>query len=94
VADLAVRRAGVSQVMVPERWAAQSSKPREDDVAIDAPSEPQEMIYDGANATIRIAGRWTGFFLGDPGGPRSPNDPLWPLDALLGAHDKRRGDRT
>jgi hypothetical protein len=62
-------------------------------VAIDALSEPQEMIYDGANATIRIAGRWTGF-LGDPGGPRSPNDPLWPLDTLLGARDKRRGDRT
>jgi len=57
VADLAARRAGVSQVMVPERSAAQSAKPRKDDVAIDALSEPQEMIYDGANAAIRIADR-------------------------------------
>lgn len=24
-------------------------------------------------------------FLVDPGGPRGPNDPLWPLDALFGA---------
>jgi hypothetical protein len=30
---------------------------------------------------------WTGFFLGDPGGPRGVNDPLWPLDALFGARD-------
>lgn len=43
------------------------------------------MIYDGANAYVRVAGSWTGFFLADPGGPRGPNDPLWPLDALFGA---------
>jgi len=42
------------------------------------------MIYDGAGAYIRVADQWTGFFLGDPGGPRGPNDPLWPLDALFG----------
>ena len=47
--------------------------------------EHSEMIYDGANAYIRVADRWTGFFLADPGGPRGPNDPLWPLDALFGA---------
>jgi hypothetical protein len=46
-----------------------------------------EMIYDGANAYVRIAGRWTGFSLADPGGPRAPSDPLWPLDALFGARD-------
>jgi hypothetical protein len=45
------------------------------------------MIYDGANAYIRVGGSWTGFFLADPGGPRGPNDPLWPLDALFGAGD-------
>ena len=45
------------------------------------------MIYDGANAYVRVAGRWTGFSLADPGGPRGPSDPLWPLDALFGASD-------
>jgi hypothetical protein len=49
-------------------------------------SGPNEMIYDGANAYLQIGGQWTGFFLGDPGGPRGPNDPLWPLDALFGAN--------
>ena len=46
------------------------------------------MIYDGANAYVRVADRWTGFFLADPGGPRGPNDPLWPLDALFGASEE------
>jgi hypothetical protein len=32
-----------------------------------------------------VGGHWTGFFLGDPGGPRGPTDPLWPQDALSGA---------
>jgi len=45
------------------------------------------MIYDGANAFVRVADSWTGFSLTDPGGPRGPNDPLWPLDALFGAGD-------
>jgi hypothetical protein len=49
--------------------------------------EHNEVIYDGANAYIQVAGNWTGFFLVDPGGPRGPNDPLWPLDALFGAND-------
>ena len=43
------------------------------------------MIYDGANAYVRVGSSWTGFFLADPGGPRGPYDPLWPLDALFGA---------
>ena len=34
-----------------------------------------------------MAGRWTGFFLGDREDPRGLNDPLWPLDALFGASD-------
>ncbi|HSR84977.1 MAG TPA: hypothetical protein VLM11_12430 [Streptosporangiaceae bacterium] len=50
-------------------------------------AEPQEMIYDGADAYMRVAGKWTGFFLGDPGGPRGVNDPVWPLDALFGARE-------
>jgi hypothetical protein len=49
--------------------------------------EPQEVIYDGANTYLRVAGSWTGFSLGDPGGPRGVNDPLWPLDALFGVRD-------
>jgi hypothetical protein len=31
--------------------------------------ERSEMIYDGANAYIRVADSWTGFFLVDPRGP-------------------------
>jgi hypothetical protein len=49
--------------------------------------EPQEAIYDGADTYLRVGANWTGFFLGDPGGPRGMNDPLWPLDALFGARD-------
>jgi hypothetical protein len=49
--------------------------------------EPHELVYDGANAYIRVAGNWTGFFLSNPDGPRAVNDPLWPLDALFGAQN-------
>ncbi len=87
VADFAVRRARVSQVLVPERMAAGLSAGMGDDEAIRALNEPREMIYDGANAFIRVASRWTSFSVGDPGGPRGSNDPLWPLDALFGARD-------
>jgi hypothetical protein len=62
---------------------------QDDDRFDDLPAlaEPQEMIYDGANAYLRVAANWTGFALGDPAGPRQVNDPLWPLDALFGAGD-------
>ena len=59
---------------------------RHDDPGKPDLSMPSEIIYDGANAYIRVADSWTGFFLADPGGPRGPNDPLWPLDALFGAN--------
>jgi hypothetical protein len=89
VADFAARRARVSQMLLPARMAAELfSKLKADDRTSRELSKPQEMIYDGANAFIRVADRWTGFSLGDPGGPRGLNDPLWPLDALWGA----RGD--
>jgi len=39
-------------------------------------AEPQDAIYDGANSYVRVGANWTGFFLGDPGGPRGLNDPL------------------
>lgn len=50
-------------------------------------AEPREMIYDGANTYLHVGEKWTGFFLGDRDGPRTINDPLWPLDALFGARD-------
>jgi hypothetical protein len=80
VADLAARRARVSQsLFFTDRATAALSE---------LGVEQSEMIYDGANAYVRVADRWTGFFLADPGGPRGPNDPLWPLDALFGASEE------
>jgi hypothetical protein len=86
VADLAVRRARVLQSpFFTDRATAAFTGHRDDDPGTRDLSGHSEMIYDGANAYIRVADRWTGFFLTDPGGPRGPNDPLWPLDALFGA---------
>lgn len=73
VADLAARRSSVLKSFLNDRAGAGL-----------LPSQI-EMIYDGANAYIRVGGSWTGFFLGDPSGPRRPDDPLWPLDVLIGA---------
>jgi hypothetical protein len=88
VADLAARRARVLQSLffTDGATAAFIDDHRDDDPAPSGPPEDTEMIYDGANAYLRVGGRWTGFFLTDPGGPRGPNDPLWPLDALFGAN--------
>jgi hypothetical protein len=81
-----VRRARVSQALFfTDRATAELTGHREDDRGALGASADSEMIYDGANAYVRVAGRWTGFFLADPGGPRGPSDPLWPLDALFGA---------
>jgi hypothetical protein len=86
VADLAARRSRVSQALFFTDGATASfTAQRDDDQAAPGVSGDSEMLYDGANAYVLVAGRWTGFFLGDPGGPRGPNDPLWPLDALFGA---------
>jgi hypothetical protein len=88
VADLAARRARVSQsLFFTDRATAALSDLSDDDPGLGARAGHSEMIYDGANAYVRVAGRWTGFFLADPGGPRGPNDPLWPLDALFGANE-------
>src|ERR1035438_6292453 len=87
-ADLAARRARVSEAAMSERLAVAFGELRNDaDEIRHALSEPREAIYDGANAYTRVAGRWTGFFLGDREGPRGTGDPLWPLDALFGARD-------
>jgi hypothetical protein len=88
VADLAARRARVSQSLAfTEGFTATLTGRGHDDRGPGERAGQTEMIYDGANAYIRVVGRWTGFFLVDPGGPRGTNDPLWPLDALSGAGD-------
>jgi len=86
--DLAGRRTHIWEVPFSERGAAEISDMVGDDDAVRRErSEPQEMIYDGANTLLHVAGRWTGFFLGDREDPRGINDPLWPLDALFGPRD-------
>jgi hypothetical protein len=90
IADFAARRARVWQVPmftagVTAEFIQQHQGAADDDLAELA--EPQEMIYDGANAYVRVGDTWTGFFLGDRERPRTVNDPLWPLDALFGARD-------
>ena len=86
VADLAARRARVSQsLFFTDRATAALTELGGGDRGLRDRVEHSEMIYDGANAYIRVAGKWTGFGLADPGGPRGLNDPLWPLDALFGA---------
>jgi hypothetical protein len=87
IADLAARRAAVSQAMffTDEATAALASDSGDETDAGELPDHFQ-MIYDGANCYIRAVAGWTGFSLVDPGGPRGPNDPLWPLDALFGAN--------
>jgi hypothetical protein len=88
VADLAARRASVSQsLFFTDGGMAALIEPGDDDPGLRGRVEQSEMIYDGANAYVRVAGSWTAFSLVDPGGPRGPNDPLWPLDALFGAGD-------
>jgi hypothetical protein len=97
VADLSARRARVSQSLFftegataaffTEGATAALTGPAADGPGRGDHARQNEMIYDGANAYVRVAGRWTGFFLADPGGPRGPSDPLWPLDALFGARD-------
>ena len=91
IADFAARRALVAQVVLftsgfTEEFIAQHQDDDRDGDLHEL-GEPQEAIYDGANTYVRVGGNWTGFFLGDPGGPRGVNDPLWPLDALFGARD-------
>ena len=87
MADFAARRARVSQVMMPGPLASEFAADAARETLASELSEPRETIYDGPNAYLRVGGSWTGFFLTDPAGPSSPNDPLWPLDALFGARE-------
>jgi hypothetical protein len=90
VADLSARRALVSQALMftdglTERFASERNERAGDANELES-MEPRENVYDGANMYIRVGGGWTGFSLADAAGPRGPNDPLWPLDALAGAN--------
>jgi hypothetical protein len=88
VADLAARRARGSQSLLgTDRVTAALNESGDGGRGLREGAGDTEMIYDGANHYIRVADHWTGFFLVDPSGPRGPNDPLWPLDALFGASD-------
>lgn len=89
LADFAARRARVWQVPFGTAGLAALflQEHKDADSQLSQLAEPQENIYDGANGYIRVGDNWTGFFLGDPSGPRGVNDPLWPLDALFGAKD-------
>jgi hypothetical protein len=88
VADLAARRARVFQsLFFTDGATAAVTGTGDDGPGLGDRAAQSEMIYDGANAYVRVAGSWTGFFLADPGGPRGLSDPLWPLDALFGARD-------
>ena len=88
VADLAARRARVRQsLFFTDRATAALMQAGGDGRALGDLAEHSEMIYDGAVAYIRVAGSWTRFGQAEPGGPRGVTDPLWPLDALFGAHD-------
>ena len=88
VADLAARRARVSQsLFFTDGLTATVIESGDDVPGLRERAGHSEMIYDGANAYVRVADNWTGFSLVDPGGPRGANDPLWPLDALFGASD-------
>ena len=91
IADFAARRARVAQAVIfTSGFTAEFIAQHQDDdrdADLHELGEPQQAIYDGANTYLRVGGNWTGFFLGDPGGPRGVTDPLWPLDALFGARD-------
>jgi hypothetical protein len=87
VADLSARRSRVLAVILTERYRGLAGTP--DDDQRDNPGDAtHEEVYDGAAGYLRVGRNWTIFGgLVDPSGPRGPNDPLWPLDALFGARD-------
>jgi hypothetical protein len=88
VADFARRRVRVSQSMFfTDRTTAALMELGDGEPGLRESAGHMEMIYDGANAYVRVADSWTGISLADPGGPLGPYDPLWPLDALFGASD-------
>ncbi len=88
LADFAARRARVMQsLFFTDRLTAMISELGDGDQDAVEEIRESEIIFDGANAYIHVADARTVFFPADPEGPRGPNDPLWPLDALFGAGD-------
>src|SRR5258708_5055089 len=84
VADLAARRARVSQSMFfTDGLTATLIERGDDDRGLGERVRQTEMIYHRANAYVWIADRWTRFFLADPGRPRGPRAPPPPLHPLL-----------
>ncbi len=88
VADLSMRRARLLAVPFgTERFSREFATPG-DDQSADPGDAAHEEVYDGAACYLKVGDGWTIFgALADPSGPRAPNDPLWPLDALFGARD-------
>jgi hypothetical protein len=88
VADLPARRARLLTVpFLTEKYRGLLAAAGDDepDGRVDA---AHEEVYDGAACYLKVGDTWTIFFGPvDPSGPRGPNDPLWPLDALFGARD-------
>jgi hypothetical protein len=71
MADFAARRAHVSQsLFLTDRATASLMELADGDPGLRESVERSEMIYDGANAYVRVADSWTGLLLVDPGGPR------------------------
>lgn len=92
VADLIARRARLVAVpFLAERFTDVFATAGDDEPSrrVDA---AHEEVYDGAACYLKVGEGWTIFGgLVDPSGPRGPNDPLWPLDALFGAQDDAVG---
>jgi hypothetical protein len=87
VADLVARRARVWQAVMGTDGLTSAFAERADAAGLRDGPQQHENVYDGANSYIHVGDNWTSFWPGDPAGPRGPNDPLWPLDALAGAND-------
>jgi hypothetical protein len=88
VADLRARRARVLAASFLTEGLTAELATRNDDQPDDPANASHEEVYDGAACYLKVGDAWTIFFgLVDPSGPRGPNDPLWPLDALFGARD-------
>lgn len=81
VVDFAARRARVSRLLVPGHIRENLQS------APEALTRPREMFYDGATELMHSGDFWFAFTDGDRDGPRSHHDPLWPMDALVGASD-------
>ncbi|RIQ21059.1 hypothetical protein [Jiangella rhizosphaerae] len=81
VADFAARMTQVTQLLIP------GYMPENMPSVPEAFARPRELLYDGATELMRSGDSWFAVTDEDRDGPRSHQDPLWPLDALFGAGD-------